>query len=62
MNKIYYILIGILVIMFVYMVTDDNCSIERFTQINEETRGLIRGDMDYDLSSAEKIYFQLTQV
>jgi hypothetical protein len=38
MNKIYYILIGVLVIMFVYMVTDDNCSLESFTQINEENK------------------------
>ena len=38
MNKIYYILIGILVIIFIYMITDDNCSVERFTQINEENK------------------------
>ena len=30
-----------------------------FTQINEETRALIDGDIEYDLSSAEELYYEL---
>lgn len=38
MDKIYYILIGILIFAMIYMITDDNCSFEKFTQINDGSK------------------------